>query len=69
MKEYLYEEKWIGKGYDEYGNIIYELKMEMENQKNMIMMVIQNMKMNIKMEKYMGKNMIMKVNKNMKVII
>ena len=24
--EYLYEEKWNGKGYDEYGNIIYELK-------------------------------------------
>ena len=68
-KEYLYEEKWNGKGYDEYGNIIYVLKKKMEKQKNMIMMVIQNMKMNIKMEKYMEKNMIMKVNKNMKVII
>ena len=24
--EYLYNEKWNGKGFDEYGNIIYELK-------------------------------------------
>ena len=24
--EYLFDKKWNGKGYDEYGNIIYELK-------------------------------------------
>ena len=37
--EYDNECKWNGKGYDENGNIIYELKMEMVKLKNMTIMV------------------------------
>ena len=45
--EYLYNKKWNGKGYDENGNIIYELingngkvKEEMEKEKNMINIMV-----------------------------
>ena len=37
--EYLLNKKYNGKGYDENGNIIYELKMEMVKLKNMTIMV------------------------------
>ena len=37
--EYLYNEKWNGKGYDEYGNIIYELKNGTEKEKNIIFLI------------------------------
>ena len=47
--EYLNGKKWNGKGYDRNGIILYELKLkkEMEKEKNIILMVNQDLKENI----------------------
>ena len=47
--EYMNGKEWNSKVYDKDGNIIYEKKMEKEQELSLVILIIQNLKENIQM--------------------